>query len=344
MTFSGIVQCYLGGCIVLDSLDLRGRDVEPFVDRWFNGRWRGTAITRKPEVVGVVSSNAASVKSVRYIGDRNTEIFCHAFVPEIGVWSAQTTPGFVALVDDFSRILLVLCFTREGKCVFGLAIGDLVDPEPLIRGPDEPWEVTFNIFNVIELGCEGIIDIDNNDFPISLAFIEQCHDSEDLDLLDLAGKADLLADLADIKRIIVALCLGLNVYLARVLPRLGERAVVPDVAVVGEAVAHKAQPALLDVLLDGVHELVFGDLHLRVRPAGDLDDHVEDAIVLISEEWDVVERRHDTAVVLHINSVFKRVLRSNQTRGELHGRGCGERTSSGEMACGACESSNRHHG
>ncbi len=40
------------------------------------------------------------------------------------------------------------------------------------------------------------------------------------------------------------------------------------------------------------------------RPAGDLDDHVEDAIVLVSEEGDIVERRHDTAVALHEDSVL----------------------------------------
>ena len=33
---------------------------------------------------------------------------------------------------------------------------------------------------------------------------------------------------------------------------LGEGTVVPDVSVVGEAVVHKAELALLDVLLDGV--------------------------------------------------------------------------------------------
>ena len=64
---------------------------------------------------------------------------------------------------------------------------------------------------------------------------------------------------------------------------LGEGAVVPDVAVVGEAVADVTQTALLHVLLDGVEGLLLGDLHLRVGPAGDLDDHVEDAIGLVGE-------------------------------------------------------------
>jgi hypothetical protein len=41
---------------------------------------------------------------------------------------------------------------------------------------------------------------------------------------------------------------------------LGESTIVPQIALVGEAVPNKSQLALLDVLLDGVEEFVFGDL------------------------------------------------------------------------------------
>ena len=40
-------------------------------------------------------------------------------------------------------------------------------------------------------------------------------------------------------------------------------AVVPEVALVGEAVADEAELAFLDILLDGVEELFFGDLDHR---------------------------------------------------------------------------------
>lgn len=43
---------------------------------------------------------------------------------------------------------------------------------------------------------------------------------------------------------------------------LGEGTVVPEVALVGEAVADVAQLALLGVLLDGVEELLLGDLRV----------------------------------------------------------------------------------
>ena len=73
---------------------------------------------------------------------------------------------------------------------------------------------------------------------------------------------------------------------------------------VGEAVADVAELALLDVLLDGVKGLLLGSLHLRVGPARDLDDHVQDAIVLVGEEGDVVERRDDVAVLLDEHAVL----------------------------------------
>ena len=41
-----------------------------------------------------------------------------------------------------------------------------------------------------------------------------------------------------------------------------EGTVVPEVALVGEAVTDEAQLALLGVLLDGVEELVLGDLEM----------------------------------------------------------------------------------
>jgi len=70
---------------------------------------------------------------------------------------------------------------------------------------------------------------------------------------------------------------------------LGERAVIPDVTVVREAIPDIAQFSPLDVLLDGVESLFLGDLHLRVGPARNLNDHVEDPLVLVSEEGDVVK-------------------------------------------------------
>jgi hypothetical protein len=71
---------------------------------------------------------------------------------------------------------------------------------------------------------------------------------------------------------------------------LRESTIIPDIAVVREAVPHVAQATLLDILLDGVERLLFGNFHLGIGPARDFDDHVEDAITLIGEKRNVMER------------------------------------------------------
>jgi hypothetical protein len=82
-------------------------------------------------------------------------------------------------------------------------------PEPLVGGTDEAGKVPLDVFDVVELGCKGVLDIDDDDFPVGLAFIEEGHDAEDLDLLDLANITDLFADLADVERVVVTFGLGL---------------------------------------------------------------------------------------------------------------------------------------
>jgi hypothetical protein len=198
-------------------------------------------------------------------------------------------------------------------------------PEPLIRGAYEARQVALNVLDIVQFGCERVLDVDDDDLPVRLALVEECHDPEDLDLLDLSDVADLLANLADVQRIVVTPGFGLSVLLSGIFPclymrskrwgrngitkartetDLGESTVIPDVPMVGEAVAHVAQAALFDVLLDGIERFLLGNFHLGVRPAGNFDNHVENAIVLIGEERDVVERRDDLAVVLDINAMF----------------------------------------
>lgn len=84
---------------------------------------------------------------------------------------------------------------------------------------------------------------------------------------------------------------------------LGESTVVPDVTVVGEAVADIAETTLFDVLLDGIESFAGRDLHFCICPAGDLDDHVEDTLVLVGEEGDVMEGGDDGTILLDEDAV-----------------------------------------
>jgi len=120
--------------------------------------------------------------------------------------------------------------------------------------------VPLDILDVVQAGSKRVVDVNDNDLPVGLTLVEESHDTEDLDLLDLTGLGDELTNLADIEWVVVAVHLGLGVGGVGVLPGLGEGTVVPEVALVGEAVADEAQLALLGVLLDGVEGLILGDL------------------------------------------------------------------------------------
>ena len=196
-------------------------------------------------------------------------------------------------------------------------------PEPLVGSSDETGQVTLDIFDVVQLGSERIGNIDDDDLPVCLTLVEESHDTEDLDLFNLAGETDLFTDLANVEGIIVTLGLGFGVRVVGVLPGLEEHhyftgsadewvgwtnlrecAVVPDVAVMGEAVANETQTTLLDVLLDWIEWLLLADLELCVGPTRDLDNHVEDAIALVGKERDVVEWRDHSSILFRIDAMF----------------------------------------
>jgi hypothetical protein len=110
-----------------------------------------------------------------------------------------------------------------------LSIGDFVDSEPLVGSSDQTREVPLDILNIVEPGSKGVIDIDNEDLPVGLSFIEEGHDTEDLDLLDLTGVTDGLSNFTDIEGVVVTVGTGLGVLDGWVFPSLGEGSVVPDV-------------------------------------------------------------------------------------------------------------------
>lgn len=83
-------------------------------------------------------------------------------------------------------------------------------------------------------------------------------------------------------------------------------------------------------------------LHLRVSPAGHLNDHVEDGLLLVGVERDVVPWRDELAVLLDVDAVLKGVGGANLAGGVRHGGwalrgsctdGCGRRSCGVEMAC-----------
>lgn len=80
--------------------------------------------------------------------------------------------------------------------------------------------MSLDILDVVQLGGERVVDINDDDLPVSLLLVEESHDTEDLDLLNLARVTNKLTDLADIERVVVTLGLGLRVNGVGILPSL----------------------------------------------------------------------------------------------------------------------------
>jgi hypothetical protein len=57
----------------------------------------------------------------------------------------------------------------------------------------------------------------------------------------------------------------------------------------GEAVANVTKFSVFDILFDRIEWFLFGDFHFSVRPARDLNDHIENTIVGISKKRNIVE-------------------------------------------------------
>lgn len=72
---------------------------------------------------------------------------------------------------------------------------------------------------------------------------------------------------------------------------------------VRKAVADKTWVALSDFLFDWVHRLIFRNYHLCIRPTRDLNDHVENAPIVIGKR-DTMEWRDNMAVLFDEYTVF----------------------------------------
>jgi hypothetical protein len=83
--------------------------------------------------------------------------------------------------------------------------------------------MTLNILNIVQLGRERVLDVDDEDLPVGLPFIKESHDAEDFNLFNLPYITHLFADLADVQRIVVAVGLGLAVLLSRIFPSLPKK-------------------------------------------------------------------------------------------------------------------------
>lgn len=80
--------------------------------------------------------------------------------------------------------------------------------------------MALDVLDVVKARGQRVVDVDDNDLPVGLFLVQQGHDAQDFDLLELAAVADQLADLADVEGVVVAFGLGFRVDDVGVLPGL----------------------------------------------------------------------------------------------------------------------------
>jgi len=208
---------------------------------------------------------------------------------------------------------LVFVLTIESEIVLGLAIWDLVGSEPFSGVGEVAWLKVFNVFEVVDLVSELVFDVDADDLPVGLSFVDHGEDTESFDLDDFTSSRNSGTDFADINGVVVTTFVSVLVNVLGVLPGLGDATVVPWVSSLGVNIGDVSEVALLDVLLDGVHFFLGCDFHLGIGPAGHFNNHVVDLVLGISERGNVVEGTDDLSIgVLVEDSEFKGVLGSSE--------------------------------
>jgi len=142
--------------IMLSTLCSSTRDEEPLVDARID--WCRCQVLILWDMRELVWADAALRLLDSEVGSRN--------ITRIGLASDQLLPRLSALTNNISCILLILALSSESKLVLWLSIWDLVDSEPFICSPQQAWKVSLNVLDIVELGCQWVVDIDNNDLPV----------------------------------------------------------------------------------------------------------------------------------------------------------------------------------
>jgi len=106
------------------DLDLSRGNMEPLGDRGINRFRRARRSGRKVGIHSITLRGKAWRVREGYVTDRKIVArgISRSFARD------QTTPCFMAFMDDLHGIFLVFGLTRKGKSILRLAIRDFVDP------------------------------------------------------------------------------------------------------------------------------------------------------------------------------------------------------------------------
>merc|ERR1719477_252902 len=145
-------------------------------------------------------------------------------------------------------------------CVSSLLLVNTIIVVQRKIGQHDPLSISLTTYQLLpalittsnNILSKRIIHINSNQFPVSLALVDHCENTQHFDLDHSAPLVNGLTNLTNINRIIVTLAVGGWVGVVWILPCLRDCPVVPNIPMVREAVSHVPKLALLDILLDRV--------------------------------------------------------------------------------------------
>lgn len=116
----------------------------------------------------------------------------------------EVLPLSVSLSGNLKSKGAVLRFVVVGEGVGRLSVGDLVVSQEGEGGLEHTRKDLLDIGKIVELGSQGIADVNDQNLPISLSLINHGVSTQNLDLSDLSNLiVDRAGKIANIKRVIV---------------------------------------------------------------------------------------------------------------------------------------------
>mmetsp|Transcript_63511 Transcript_63511/g.176074 ORF Transcript_63511/g.176074 Transcript_63511/m.176074 type:complete len:220 (+) Transcript_63511:1325-1984(+) len=182
----------------------------------------------------------------------------------------------MGLIANLQCVGLVLHFFVQTEGVEPLALRRLVPSEPL----DElALLLPRHVIHILHVRRLGNVVAHDEDLPVRLPVVHERKHAQDAHGHDLATAARGVVELQHVDGVVVAANACVRVLLLRVLPRLGNGAVVNERANLG-VVLVVAQLTLLGVLDDRIVLVLLVDLHLRGGALGDLANKMEKLLAI----------------------------------------------------------------
>lgn len=122
------------------------------------------------------------------------------------------------MLGNVASVLVCVADNRDDIA----AASDLVVLEPVVVSGGDARTILLDIFDGVDVGCDGIVDVDYHDLPVGFAAVIGSDATENFGLSNLAEVTGVLTDVEEVDGVVVALFVNEVVKDVRVFPGLGD--------------------------------------------------------------------------------------------------------------------------